>query len=48
MELGEEQFQSEFGEMIIQSKRLPEVLVVLKANEENIIERLFDENEIKE
>jgi len=34
--------------MIIQSKRLPEVLIILKASEENIVERLFDEREIKE
>lgn len=48
LELNEEQFQSEFAEMLIQSKKLPEVVIILKANEENVVERLFDEKEIKE
>lgn len=38
----EETFQSDFGEMLEKSGRLPEVIVVLKASEDKIVDRLFD------
>ncbi len=47
MDLTEEQLQSEFGEMLEKSGKLPEVILVLKASEDNIINRLFNQNEIE-
>ena len=40
--MNEEVLQSEFGELLERSGQLPEVVVVLRASEETVVDRLFD------